>query len=129
MKNSERIKSMTDEELAKFMAAYHCNTYGKCAIEYGEFCSSMNGKYCDGMEELYSEKFNRYYKWLRTEVSKTKENDTINNEINQIKDCASCFTDNCPFHRCINCDFLSNGLGKKWLTELAELKSKSIKNP
>lgn len=45
MKNSERIRSMTDEELAKFIESVRCYSHGCC-----KKCSSMNGYYCNGMK-------------------------------------------------------------------------------
>ena len=43
--NADRIRSMSDIELAKFIESVRCYSYGWC-----EKCSSMNGDYCNGME-------------------------------------------------------------------------------
>lgn len=42
--NADRIRSMTDEELAKFIESVQCYSHGWC-----EKCSSLNGDYCKGI--------------------------------------------------------------------------------
>ena len=42
--NADRIRNMTDEELAKFIESVQCYAHGWC-----EKCSSMNGDYCNGI--------------------------------------------------------------------------------
>lgn len=45
--NAERIRRMSDAELAKFIASIKCNTFSKeCGYPA---CTSMEGKYCLSM--------------------------------------------------------------------------------
>lgn len=61
MTNGERIRSMTDEELAKFIKSAQCYSSGWC-----DECPSINGKYCNGIEKykLYS----NILDWLKQPV-------------------------------------------------------------
>ncbi len=45
MTNGDRIRSMSDDELAKFLSAVTCNSKGWCPI-----CTSMYGDYCNGLK-------------------------------------------------------------------------------
>lgn len=42
--NADKIRNMTDEELAKFIESVQCYGHGWC-----EKCSSLNGDYCKGI--------------------------------------------------------------------------------
>lgn len=42
--HAQRIRNMSDDELAKFIKSVQCYSHGWC-----EKCSSMNGDYCNGM--------------------------------------------------------------------------------
>lgn len=42
--NADKIRNMTDEELAKFIESVQCYSHGWC-----EKCSSLNGDYCKGI--------------------------------------------------------------------------------
>lgn len=62
--NADRIRSMPDEELAKFIRAVRCCTlYGDdCGYP---FCHSMKGNLCNGIKESNDEKL---LDWLQSEV-------------------------------------------------------------
>lgn len=62
--NADRIRNMSDEELAKFITA------AKCCILYGDdcgypFCHSMNGRLCNGIKEKTNKDI---LDWLQSEV-------------------------------------------------------------
>lgn len=57
-RNADRIRSMTDEELAKFIKSVQCYSRGWC-----EECSSIDGKYCNGIEE--HEPYSKILEWLK----------------------------------------------------------------
>lgn len=64
MTNADRIRNMTDEELAKFIKAVGCNSH------YGDdcgypFCHSMKGKLCTGIAKKTDKKT---LKWLQSQV-------------------------------------------------------------
>ena len=66
MTNADRIRNMTDEELAKFIHAVGCNSH------YGDdcgypFCHSMEGNLCHGIKDNTDA---RTLKWLKSEVAK-----------------------------------------------------------
>ena len=61
MTNSERIRNMSDEELAKFIESVQCYGHGWC-----EKCSSMNGDYCNGMRA--NEPDEDILRWLKQPV-------------------------------------------------------------
>ena len=66
MTNADRIRNMTDEELAKFIHAVGCNSH------YGDdcgfpFCHSMKGNLCHGIKDNTDA---RTLKWLKSEVVK-----------------------------------------------------------
>lgn len=66
MTNADRIRNMTDEELAKFIHAVGCNSH------YGDdcgypFCHSMEGNLCHGIKDNTDA---RTLKWLKSEVVK-----------------------------------------------------------
>ena len=52
---------MTDEELAKFIKSVQCYSRGWC-----EECSSIDGKYCNGIEE--HEPYSKILEWLKQPV-------------------------------------------------------------
>jgi len=66
MINADRIRKMSNEELAKFIQAIECN------CRYGEdcgypFCHSMNGNLCNGIKEkTNAQKLN----WLESNQNK-----------------------------------------------------------
>ena len=64
--NADRIRNMTDEELAKFMDSVICSaTYGDGEDCTFPICASMCGKLCNGIKE----NTNKYYlEWLQAEV-------------------------------------------------------------
>lgn len=64
MTNADRIRSMTDEELAKFIDAV------KCCFLYGDecgypYCHSMKGDYCNGIAEKTNM---NHLAWLQSEA-------------------------------------------------------------
>lgn len=61
MTNGEKIRGMTDEELAKFIESVQCYGHGWC-----EKCSSMNGDYCNGMRA--NEPDEDILRWLKQPV-------------------------------------------------------------
>lgn len=66
MTNADRIRNMTDEELAKFIHAVGCNSH------YGDdcgypFCHSMEGNLCHGIKDNTDAKT---LEWLKSEVVK-----------------------------------------------------------
>lgn len=66
MTNADRIRNMSDEELAKFIHAVGCNSH------YGDdcgypFCHSMEGNLCHGIKDNTDA---RTLKWLKSEVVK-----------------------------------------------------------
>lgn len=64
MTNADRIRSMSDEELAKFIRAVECCSHygGDCGFP---FCPSMEGNLCNGIKE----KTHKYIlDWLQSEV-------------------------------------------------------------
>ena len=61
MTNGERIRGMSDEELAKFIESVQCYGHGWC-----EKCSSMNGDYCNGMRS--NEPDEDILRWLKQPV-------------------------------------------------------------
>lgn len=66
MTNADRIRNMTDEELAKFIHAVGCNSnYGDdCGFP---FCHSMKGNLCHGIKDNTDA---RTLEWLKSEVIK-----------------------------------------------------------
>lgn len=66
MTNADRIRNMTDEELAKFIHAVGCNSnYGDdCGFP---FCHSMKGNLCHGIKDNTDA---RTLEWLKSEVVK-----------------------------------------------------------
>lgn len=62
--NADRIRQMTDEELAKFIDAV------KCCFLYGDecgypYCHSMKGDYCNGIAEKTNM---NHLAWLQSEA-------------------------------------------------------------
>lgn len=47
--NADRIRGMSDEKLAKFIKSIECYSHGYC-----DECPSINGEYCNGIEEYKS---------------------------------------------------------------------------
>ena len=43
---ADRIRNMSDEELAKFLHAWHCSKMGWC-----DDCTSIRGDLCNGIEK------------------------------------------------------------------------------
>lgn len=62
--NADRIRSMTDEELAKFIEAVGCNSQFGADCGY-PFCDSMKGKLCNGIAKETDEET---LKWLQSQV-------------------------------------------------------------
>ena len=62
--NADRIRAMSDEELAKFIRAVECCSYygGDCGFP---FCPSMEGNLCNGIKENTSKGI---VQWLQSEV-------------------------------------------------------------
>lgn len=61
--NADRIRSMTDEELAKFIEAVGCLSH-YTSMTCGHFiCQSMNGNLCNGLKN--SEPDKRILEWLQ----------------------------------------------------------------
>lgn len=54
--NGDRIRSMNNEELAKFLAAWHCSRTctddGCCPDKDYLYCRAVKGDYCNGLEVL-----------------------------------------------------------------------------
>ncbi len=69
MTNGERIRDMSDEELAKFIESVQCYGHGWC-----EKCSSMNGDYCNGMRA--NEPDEDILRWLKQPVGEWKNGKT-----------------------------------------------------
>ena len=63
MTNADRIRSMTDEELAKFLEAVTCETHGWC-----NECKSLKGDYCHGLNDESNSLVQERLKWLKSEV-------------------------------------------------------------
>ena len=61
--NADRIRSMTDEELAKFLESVTCETHGWC-----EDCTSMRGEYCCGIDSEDNTFVQERLKWIKSEV-------------------------------------------------------------
>lgn len=59
--NADKIRNMTDEELARFIESVQCYGHGWC-----EKCSSMNGDYCNGMRA--NEPDEDILRWLKQPV-------------------------------------------------------------
>lgn len=67
MTNADRIRNMTDEELAKFIHAVGCcRNFGGIPCGY-PFCHSMEGNLCHGIKDSTDA---RTLKWLKSEVVK-----------------------------------------------------------
>lgn len=66
MTNADRIRNMTDEELAKFIHAVGCNSHfgDDCGFP---FCHSMKGNLCHGIKDNTDA---RTLEWLKSEVVK-----------------------------------------------------------
>ena len=66
MTNADRIRNMTDEELAKFIRAVECNSHfgDDCGFP---FCHSMKGNLCHGIKDNTDA---RTLEWLKSEVVK-----------------------------------------------------------
>ena len=60
--NADRIRSMTDEELAKFLEAITCETHGWC-----DECKSLKGEYCHGLNDESNSLVQERLKWLKSE--------------------------------------------------------------
>lgn len=63
MTNADRIRSMTDEELAKFIEAVSCNSHGWC-----DDCKSLKGDYCHGLNNENNPNVLKRLEWLKSEV-------------------------------------------------------------
>lgn len=63
MTNADRIRSMTDEELAKFLEAVTCETHGWC-----DDCRSIRGNYCHGLNDDSNSLVQERLAWLKSEV-------------------------------------------------------------
>ena len=63
MTNGERIRNMTDEELAIFLEAIACNSHGWC-----EDCKTLKGEPCDGLKDESNSLVEIRLKWLKVEV-------------------------------------------------------------
>lgn len=63
MTNADRIRSMTDEELAKFLEAITCETHGWC-----DDCPSLEGNYCHGLNDESNSLVQERLEWLKLEV-------------------------------------------------------------
>jgi len=61
--NADRIRNMTDEELAKFMETVTCESHGWC-----DDCTSMRGEYCHGINDESNSLVQERLKWLKEEV-------------------------------------------------------------
>lgn len=61
MTNAERIRNMSDEEMAKFIESVRCYSHG-----WYEKCSSMNEDYCNGMKA--NEPDEGILEWLKHSV-------------------------------------------------------------
>lgn len=66
MTNADRIRNMTDEELAKFIRAVGCNSHFGDDCGY-PFCHSMEGNLCHGIKDSTDA---RTLEWLKSEVIK-----------------------------------------------------------
>lgn len=63
----DKIRSMSDEEMAKFIESVRCYSHGWC-----EKCSSMNEDYCNGMKA--NEPDEGILEWLKHSVEDEHEN-------------------------------------------------------
>ena len=63
MTNADRIRSMSDEELAKILVAVACETHGWC-----DECTSLLGNYCHGLNDESNSLVQERLKWLKSEV-------------------------------------------------------------
>lgn len=61
--NADRIRNMTDEELAKFLESVTCETHGWC-----DDCTSMRGEYCHGLNDESNSLVQERLKWLKSEA-------------------------------------------------------------
>lgn len=61
--NAERIRKMTDEELAKFLSAVTCEQYGWC-----DGCQSLKGDYCYGINDPDNLLVKERLEWLKEKV-------------------------------------------------------------
>ena len=61
--NADRIRAMSDEELAKFLVAVACETHGWC-----DECTSLLGNYCHGLNDESNSPVQERVKWLKSEV-------------------------------------------------------------
>lgn len=51
MTNADRIRSMSDEELTKFIEAVRCSSLSVNEKNGLYICKSMNGNYCHGIKD------------------------------------------------------------------------------
>jgi len=63
MTNADRIRNMTDEELAFFLEAIECNSHSWC-----EDCKTLNGEPCDGMKDALNVLVKERLDWLKKKV-------------------------------------------------------------
>lgn len=64
MTNADRIRNMSDEDLARFMNACYCHAHWGMDCGYIT-CKSMKGDWCNGIASRVDQ---NYLKWLREEV-------------------------------------------------------------
>ena len=69
MTNADRIRAMSDAELAGFIRAIGCNNrYGiDCEQDWHCYCRSMNGDLCHGIKFVMKSD-SKELKWLREEA-------------------------------------------------------------
>lgn len=63
MTNADRIRAMTDEELAIFMEAIECNGHGWC-----EDCQTLKGNPCNGLQNVDNPLVKERLDWLKEKV-------------------------------------------------------------
>lgn len=63
MTNGDRIRNMSDEELAIFLEAIKCNSHGWC-----EDCGTLKGEPCNGFKDESNSLVKERLDWLKEEV-------------------------------------------------------------
>ena len=63
MTNGDRIRRMSDEELAIFLEAIECSSHHWC-----EECTTLKGKPCNGLNDTSNALVADRLKWLKAEV-------------------------------------------------------------
>lgn len=64
--NADRIRSMSDEELAKFIEAIRCSSLSINEKNGLYICKSINGNYCHGIKDRKTNK--DILEWLQRQV-------------------------------------------------------------